>query len=337
MHTMGPSDTADLVKEVGAESIGQLVLAMGPDLAASVVHAMGVDLTADLVGALGVGVASGIVQSAGGPETGALVRALGADFTAQLVTKMGVTQNVALVASLGPSVLATLVAAMGPGFIGMLSLSMSSEIFQAIFGSAFGGGSDKSEKDAAADRPVSPIDTYTPAATSSSSSITGVTGLSESVRGTPVTLQPTQRVVVPKVTVLDSSTGDGKLLPHLADGTRIPMAITNNSSISSSSGFTGGVAGTGSQLGGGGTADVTSCPISNAGTAATALSIDSSVGIPAVSGSGAVSGPGGAAGSAGMGGNVGVGHLKAVPLTSNAQQVYDDIAREVRDQGGRFQ
>jgi hypothetical protein len=95
---------------------------------------MGVDLTADLVQHLGPEVAAGIVAAAGGDTTGALVRAMGADFVAALVTKLGVSSNVALVGQLGPSLLATLVAAMGPVFIASLSLSMSSEIFQAIFG-----------------------------------------------------------------------------------------------------------------------------------------------------------------------------------------------------------
>lgn len=134
MQSMGPVPTAALVKEVGSGPIGQLVDAMGPDLAASVVHNMGVDLTAELVTHLGPQVAAGIVASAGGDTTGALVRAMGADFVAALVTKLGVTSNVKLVAELGPGLLAQLVAAMGPVFIGSLSLSMSSEIFHAIFG-----------------------------------------------------------------------------------------------------------------------------------------------------------------------------------------------------------
>jgi hypothetical protein len=113
---------------------------MGPDLAASVVHNMGVDLTAELVQHIGPEVAAGIVAAAGGDTTGALVRAMGADFVAALVTKLGVSSNVALVAQLGPSLLATLVAAMGPVFIGSLSLSMSSEIFQALFGAVGNAG-----------------------------------------------------------------------------------------------------------------------------------------------------------------------------------------------------
>lgn len=348
MHAMGPEPTAALVNEVGAEPIGQLVVAMGPDLAAAVVHEMGVDLTADLVAALGVGTASGIVQSAGGSETGALVRALGAEFTAQLVTKMGVTQNVALVAALGPGVLATLVAAMGPAFIASLSLSMSSEIFQAIFG---GGGAgvlgNNGGGESSADRPVSPSDTYTPASRLagnngssglggfSSSGVEGVAGAG-GVRTTPVTVAPSQRVVIPTVTITDSTTGGSKLMSHLADGTRLPVAAPSSSSTTMT-----GVAVSATR-----TVEPGSHPIATAGTADTAISIDSTVGIPAV--------PAAAAAPAGpdnvavvpMGRVIGhkeglpvgqVGTIKAVPLTHNAEQVMANVERQIRDQGGRIQ
>jgi len=319
VHSMGPADTAALVKEVGADSIGQLVVAMGPDVAASVVHAMGVDLTADLVAQLGVGVASGIVRSAGGSETGSLVRAMGADFVAQLVTKMGVTQNVALVAALGPSVLAGLLGSMGPAFIGMLSLSMSAEIFHAIFGAL---GWESGQSGSSADQPVSPADTYRASATaSSSSSFPTMSG----IRSTPVTLQPTQRVLIPTVNVSDSSTGGSKLLPHLADGTRIPVAATPSSSsrsaIAASSTGAGRIAG-----------EPVSHPITPASTATTALSIDSTVGIPAA--------PGIPAESRVLGTRAvvtdDVKFTSAVPLTHNAQQVLKDVEQQIRDQGGSF-
>lgn len=137
---MGSSAVSDLVKTVNADNIGQLVAAMGPELAAAVVHAMGVDLTVDLVQKLGPQVAAGIVRSAGGATTGALVRAMGADFVAELVTKLGIAQNVALVADLGPAVLLTLTTALGPVFIASLSVSLSSELFHAIFGSVQNAG-----------------------------------------------------------------------------------------------------------------------------------------------------------------------------------------------------
>jgi hypothetical protein len=140
VQSMRPDATAQLVKTVGAEAIGQLVAAMGPDLAAAVVHGMGVDLTAELVKALGNQTAAGIVRSAGPDVTGALVRAMGADFVARLVTKLGVVENVELVAHLGPTLLAGLVAAMGPAFIGLLSLSMSTEIFTVFFGAVSHAG-----------------------------------------------------------------------------------------------------------------------------------------------------------------------------------------------------
>lgn len=321
VHAMGPEPTAALVNEVGAAPIGQLVVAMGPDLAAAVVHEMGVDLTADLVGALGVGTASGIVQSAGGAETGALVRALGAEFVAQLVTAMGVTQNVALVAALGPGMLASLVAAMGPAFIASLSVSMSAEIFQAIFGAGSGNGAG-GEGSSSPDRPVSPADTYRSSGTgiggSSSSISAGVSGL----RVTPVTVPPSQRVVIPTVTVADNSSsgsaaGGSKLMPHLADGARIPVAAPRNSSS-----VAGAVA-----------ADPDSHPIATASTASTALSIDSTAGIPAVPASAAPMW--GVRFKEGLGGSDGT-RIQAVPLTHNAQQVMADVERKIRDQGGRF-
>lgn len=321
VHSMGPADTAALVKEVGAEAIGQLVVAMGSEVAASVVHAMGVDLTADLVGQLGVGVAAGIVRSAGGAETGSLVRAMGADFVAQLVTKMGVTQNVALVAALGPTVLASLVASMGTTFIAMLSLSMSAEIFHAIFGAL---GWESGQGGASADQPVSPADTYRASTTaSSSSSFPAVSG----IRSTPVTLQPTQRVLIPTVTVSDSSTGGSKLLPHLADGTRIPVAASPSSSSSSA------IAGSRTGAGAGGIpGELESHPITPASTATTALSIDSAVGIPAA--------PGIPTESRVLGSKAvvtdDVKFTSAVPLTNNAQQVSRDVEQQIRDQGGNF-
>lgn len=309
MHGMGAADTAALVREVGAAPIGQLVVEMGPELCASVVHNMGVDLTADLVSALGVQVASGIVRSAGGAETGALVRALGADFVARLVTKMGVTQNVALVAALGPGLLASLVSAMGPGFIGMLSLSMSAEIFHALFGGALGeggGGDESAQHGDSADHPVSRADTYTPAAGAG-------TTTAAVVSATPLSLQPTQRVLIPAVILPDTSTTSGsssgssaggapKLLPHLSDGTRIPVAApagTSSSTASSTSNISSSNAGQAV----GGTVDTELPMVSHPITAV---------------GSGDVLPP--------------ATHIKAVQLTHNADAVLRDVEQQFRDQ-----
>jgi hypothetical protein len=285
---MGPQDTAALVNEVGAEPIGSLVVAMGPELAAAVVHEMGVDLTADLVAELGVGTASGIVQTAGASDTGALVRAMGAEFTAALVTKMGVAQNVSLVAALGPTTLAGLVAAMGPAFIASLSLRMTGDIFSAIFGGASYTGDSGSDK-ADTDRPRSPAEGYIPVGSTSSSSSTVhasiISGLQEGVRTTPVT--PGQRVVIPTVTLTDSRTGESRLLPHLADGTRLPVAASSSSSRPSSSSNLQAVPLQGTVGGANAAADAyasepVSYPISTASTTVSVPSIDSAYGIPAV-------------------------------------------------------
>jgi hypothetical protein len=286
---MGPQDTAALVNEVGAEPIGNLVVAMGPELAAAVVHEMGVDLTADLVAELGVGTASGIVHTAGASDTGALVRAMGAEFTAALVTKMGVAQNVSLVAALGPTTLAGLVAAMGPAFIASLSVSMTGDIFSAIFGGASYAGDSGSDK-ADTDRPRSPAEAYIPVGGSSSSTVHSsiISGLQEGVRTTPVT--PGQRVVIPTVTLTNSSTGERRLLPHLVDGTRLPVAASNSSSSSSRPASSSNLQAVPLQgtVGGGDAAaaayasEPVSYPISTASTTVSVPSIDSTYGIPAV-------------------------------------------------------
>eukprot|EP00878_Enallax_costatus_P005133 GHUV01005396.1.p1 GENE.GHUV01005396.1~~GHUV01005396.1.p1 ORF type:complete len:328 (+),score=99.20 GHUV01005396.1:148-984(+) len=166
---MGPAAVSDLVKTVNSQNIGQLVAAMGPELAAAVVHSMGVDLTVDLVKRLGPEVAAGIVRSAGGAVTGALVRAMGADFVAELVTKLGITENVALVGNLGPGVLVSLTTALGPMFIASLSVSLSSELFSAIFGGMSHAGASALGMDA---RPEGGV----PPGTSSSTGYTGGNG-----------------------------------------------------------------------------------------------------------------------------------------------------------------
>lgn len=312
---------------MGAEPIGQLVVAMGPELAAAVVHEMGVDLTADLVGELGVGTASGIVQSAGASETGALVRAMGSEFTASLVTKMGVAQNVALVAALGPVLLAALVAGMGPAFIASLSLSMSAEIFQAIFGGGAGSaGADKGD----ADRPVSAAEGYTPvgSSTASSSILTG--GAQGGLRTTPVT--PVQRMVIPTVTLPDNRSGESRLLPHLADGTRLPMAASGSTSSSTTmrpAPLQGSVGG------GAAPAEPLSHPINTASTTVSMPSIDSTQGIPPVSPAGAAAPAGPTGQGAGrsmpptVAGSGSVTGIRAVPLTHNAERVMKEVMEEL--------
>jgi hypothetical protein len=146
------------------------------------------------------------------------------------------------------------------------------------------------------------------------------------MRVTPVTVPPSQRVVIPTVTVTDNSSGSGsaaggsKLMPHLADGARIPVAAPSNSSSA--------------VTGVGGSSDPASHPIATASTASTAVSIDSAAGIPAMPAA-APAPIGGMRYKEGIGGSDGT-RIQAVPLTHNAQQVMADVETQIWDQGGRF-